>query len=84
MLFALAFLGLGLSLRSDLGQMQLYFSTSVAVLVFVAIELIFSFMGISYLKMRLLLKFWVLLGTLSILLFDLNRLHQLKAFIFAL
>ena len=83
-LFVLAFLGLGLSLRSDLGQMQLYFSTSVAVLVFVAIELIFSFMGISYLKMRLILKFWVLLGTLSILLFDLNRLHQLKAFIFAL
>jgi len=84
MLFILAFLGFGLSLRADLGQMQLYFGASVTVLVFVAIELIFSFMDISYLKMRLLLKFWVLLGTLSILLFDLNRLHQLKAFIFAL
>jgi 4-hydroxybenzoate polyprenyltransferase len=84
MLFILATLALGLSLRADLGQMHLYFISSIVVIVLVAIELIFSFMSLSYLKMRLLLKFWVLLGTLSILLFDMNRLHQLKAFIFAL
>jgi 4-hydroxybenzoate polyprenyltransferase len=84
MLFILATLALGLSLRADLGQMHLYFISSIVVIILVAIELIFSFMSLSYLKMRLLLKFWVLLGTLSILLFDMNRLHQLKAFIFAL
>jgi 4-hydroxybenzoate polyprenyltransferase len=84
MLFILATLALGLSLRADLGQMHLYFISSIVVIILVAIELIFSFMSLSYLKMRLLLKFWVLLGTLSILLFDMNRLHQLKAFIFVL
>lgn len=78
----LSLISIALPLVFDLGLMAYYFWASLPFFVFLAIDLWINRSSLSYIKMRMLLKIWVLLGTLSILFLDFERLNQLKALIF--
>lgn len=80
----LSLISAALPLVFDIGLMANYFWTSLILFVVLASDLSTGWLALSYLKMRLILRIWVLLGTLSMLFLDLERLYQLKALIFAL